>query len=329
VVPGKDERIRYVAKIVGYDSVFDLALLKIEKELPTHVRIGDSDSLRLGEKIVAIGNPIGLTNTVTSGVISSVDRSFLQIGKIIQIDAALNPGNSGGAVIDGEGYLVGIAFAGLEQFENLNFVIPSNLMLSILFRLYNGDEVKRSWMGCYVGEDEKGVSVDYIVPASPASIFRFIKGDVITEVNGKPISDIYGIQEALSLFGGPSIARVRVYRDNEESARYVLISERPISPSEFIYKRDTYENVLTPLFGMVVDKAEPPIANSFVVTRIISGSVASSVGISEGDTIRVKRIDYDEKVRVFSLIIELKSRRFGYMNKSIVLYSRAGVSNFI
>ena len=329
VIPGKDESIRYVAKIVGYDSVFDLALLKIEKELSTHVQIGDSDSLRLGEKIVAIGNPIGLTNTVTSGVISSVDRSFLQIGKIIQIDAALNPGNSGGAVIDGEGYLVGIAFAGLEQFENLNFVIPANLMLSILFRLYKGEEVKRSWMGCYVGEEEKGVSVDYIVPDSPASIFRFINGDVITEVNGKPVSDLYGIQQALSLFGGPSIARMKVYRDNEEFTKHVLISERPISPSELIYKRDTYENVLTPLFGMVVDKAEPPIANSFVVTRIISGSVASSVGISKGDTIRVKRIEYDEKVRVFSLVIELKSQRFGYMNKSIVLYSRAGVSNFI
>ncbi|HUT65478.1 MAG TPA: trypsin-like peptidase domain-containing protein, partial [Spirochaetota bacterium] len=280
-------------------------------------------------KVVAIGNPIGLTNTVTSGVISSVDRSFLQIGKIIQIDAALNPGNSGGAVIDGEGYLVGIAFAGLEQFENLNFVIPANLMLSILFRLYKGEEVKRSWMGCYVGEEERGVSVDYIVPDSPASIFRFIKGDVITEVNGKPVSDLYGIQVALSLFGGPSIARMRVYRDNEEFTKHVLISERPISPSELIYKRDTHENVLTPLFGMVVDKVEPPSANAFVVTRIISGSVASSVGISEGDTIRVKRIEYDEKVRVFSLIIELKSQRFGYMNKSIVLYSRTGVSNFI
>ncbi|KPJ80126.1 MAG: hypothetical protein AMS17_20920 [Spirochaetes bacterium DG_61] len=117
--------------------MFDLALLKIEKEIESHVKFGDSDTLKQGEKVVAIGNPVGLTNTVTSGVVSSLDRPFLQIGNIIQIDAALNPGNSGGALINSDGYLVGIAFAGLENFENLNFAIPSNLILSVLFRLYN------------------------------------------------------------------------------------------------------------------------------------------------------------------------------------------------
>jgi len=329
VIPGKDESTRYVAKIIGYDSLFDLALLKIEKEHPTRIRIGDSDTLRQGEKVVAIGNPVGLTNTVTSGIISSVDRPFFQIGNVIQVDAALNPGNSGGALIDNDGYLVGVAFAGLEQFENLNFAIPSNLMLSILFRLYEGGEVRRSWMGCYVAEMENGISVDYVVPDSPASIFRFMKGDIITEVNGSAVSDIYDIQEAFSLFGNPTVASLKVRRDDEESVRYVLISERPIFPSELVYKKDTYENVLTPLFGMVVDRVDPPGSKSYVVTRIISSSIASSVGISEGDTIKVRNIKYDEKSRVFSLMIELKSKRFGYMNKSIVLYSGAGVSNFI
>jgi S1-C subfamily serine protease len=329
VIPGTDESTRHVAKIVGYDPIFDLALLKIEKDHPTYIQLGDSDTLRRGEKVVAIGNPIGLTNTVTGGIISSIDRPFFQIGNAIQIDAALNPGNSGGALIDSDGYLVGIAFAGLEQFENLNFAIPSNLMLSILFRLYEGGEVRRSWMGCYVAKTENGVTVDYIVPDNPASIFRFVKGDVITEVNGMAVSDIYTVQEALSLFGGPTTAVLTIQRDSERVYKYILVSERPVYPSELIYKKDTYENVLTPLFGLVVNRVGSPVSKSYVVTRIISSSVASSIGITEGDTIRVKRIDYDEKARVFSLIVDLKSKRFGYMNKQIVLYSRTGVSNFI
>ncbi|MBN2325491.1 MAG: trypsin-like peptidase domain-containing protein [Spirochaetes bacterium] len=329
VIPGKDESIRYIAKIVGYDSVFDLALLKIEKEYTTHIQLGDSDTLRRGDKIVAIGNPAGLTNTVTSGVISSLDRPFFQIGNTIQIDAALNPGNSGGALIDESGYLVGIAFAGLEEFQNLNFVIPSNLMISILFKLHQGGEVKRSWMGCYAGERENGVALEYIVPDGPASIFRFNRGDLISEVNGVPVTGIFGIQDALSLYSDPVVATLKIRREDDLLTRYVLVDERPLFPSELIFKKDAQENVLTPLFGMVVDKVEEPGSQSYVVKRILSSSVASNVGISEGDTIRLKKIKYDENSRVFSLLIELKSKRFGFMNKPIILYSRTGVSNFI
>jgi S1-C subfamily serine protease len=329
VIPGKDESIRYVAKIVGYDSIFDLALLKVEKSLPTFIRLGDSDTLLQGQQIVAIGNPVGLTNTVTSGIISSVDRPFFQIGNIIQIDAALNPGNSGGALIDGEGYLVGLAFAGLEEFQNLNFVIPSNLLFSILFKLYEGGEVKRSWMGGYVGEHQEEVQIDYIAPEGPANIYRFVKGDVIREINEKPVSSVYNIQNEISLFKAPLIVRLKVSRDDEVTVKNVLIEERPVFPSIHIFKKDAQENIITPLFGLVVDKVEPPSQNSFMVKKIITSSIASSVGITEGDTIKIQQIRYDEGAKIFSMMIDLKSKRFGYMNKNIVLYSRAGVANFI
>jgi S1-C subfamily serine protease len=329
VIPGKDESIRYVAKIVGYDSIFDLALLKIEKNLPTLIRLGDSDTLQQGQKVVAIGNPVGLTNTVTSGIISSVDRPFFQIGNIIQIDAALNPGNSGGALIDGEGYLVGIAFAGLEEFQNLNFVIPSNLLLSILFKLYEGGEVKRSWIGCYVGKYQDEIQIDYIVPDGPANVYRFGKGDVIYEINGEPVSSVTSIQNNISLFQNPLIVKLKIKRDNEVSVKNVLIEERPVFPSVHIFKKDAQENVITPLFGLIVDKAEPPDQKSYIVKKIITSSIASSVGITEGDTIKLQRIKYDESANIFSMLVELKSKRFGYMNKNIVLYSRAGVANFL
>jgi S1-C subfamily serine protease len=329
VIPGKDESIRYVAKIVGYDSIFDLALLKVEKNLPTFIQLGDSDTLQQGQEVVAIGNPVGLTNTVTSGIISSIDRPFFQIGNIIQIDAALNPGNSGGALIDGAGYLVGVAFAGLEKYQNLNFVIPSNLLLSVLFKLYEGGEVKRSWIGCYVTTQQNEVRIAYIAPDSPANIFRLRKGDKIDRIDDKPVSGLYNIQNEVSLFQTPMIVSLRVRRDNEVIVKNVVIKERPVFPAVHIFKIDTQENVITPLFGLVVDQVEPHSQRSFVVRRIITSSIANSVGITEGDTIKILQIKYDEKAKIFSMTIELKSKRFGYMSKTIVLYSGAGVVNFI
>ncbi len=329
VIPGKDENIRFVAKIVGYDSVFDLALLKIEKRLESYIRLGDSDTLHQGEKVIAIGNPIGLTNTVTSGIISSLDRPFFQIGNIVQIDAALNPGNSGGALINNDGYLIGIAFAGLESFENLNFAIPSNLMLSVLFRLYEGGEVERSWVGCFIAKQYDRLVIDYIVPDSPANIFRLVKGDVISHVNGRPVNGIYDVQTYISQLNNPLITRITVERGNEIQERNVLIEKRPVFPSLYIYEHDTYENVITPLFGIVVDKVEPPITRSYIVSRIVSSSIASSIGISEGDEIKVREIKYDEESKVFYLIIDLKSKRFGYMNKNMIIYSNTSVNSFV
>jgi len=329
VIPGKDENIRFVARIIGYDSVYDLALLKVEKRMESFIRFGDSDILRQGEKVVAIGNPIGLTNTVTSGVVSSIDRPFLQIGNIIQIDAALNPGNSGGALINSSGYLVGITFAGLENFENLNFAIPSNLLLSILFRLYEGGQVKRSWIGCAVEKQDDKLYIDYIVPEGPAGPARLQKGDIITEVNGKQTADIFDIQSSTSHLGNPLIISLTIERDKKVECKTILLEGRPELPALYVYDRDAHENIITPLFGIVMSRLDPPRKKNYLVTRVVTGSVASRVGISEGDIIKVKGIKYDEKYRVFYLPLDLKSKRFGYLNKSMVLYTYTEINTFI
>jgi S1-C subfamily serine protease len=345
VIPGKDENLRFVAKIVGHDAVFDLALLKIEKKLDSLIRYGDSDALKQGERVVAIGNPVGLTNTVTSGVVSSTDRPFLQMGNIIQIDAALNPGNSGGALIDSKGYLVGIAFAGLEQFENLNFAIPSNLLLSLLFKLYEGGKVTRSWIGCGLeggavggsGQDRieeqasgsEGLTVNYIVPGGPADTAGLQKGDVIREVSGRHVSAIYDVQDAISYYSSPLVVNLTIERDKTTFVRSVLLEERPEIPALYVYERDAYENLVTPLFGIVLSAVGDGKQKAYTVASVVSGSVASGVGISEGDTIRIKTIKYDEKLQVFSMSIELKSKRFGYLNRPLVLFTYAETNSFV
>jgi S1-C subfamily serine protease len=347
VIPGKDENLRFVAKIVGYDAVFDLALLKIEKKLDSLIRYGNSDALKQGERVIAIGNPVGLTNTVTSGVVSSTDRPFLQIGNIVQIDAALNPGNSGGALIDSKGYLVGIAFAGLQQFENLNFAIPSNLLLSLLFKLYGGGKATRSWIGCALeggdtggsgldrndlegqSADSSGVAINYIVSGGPADTAGLRKGDLIRKVNGKPVSEIYDVQDAISYFSSPLVVNLAIERDKATFIRSVLVEERPEIPSLYVYKRDAYENLVTPLFGIVLNASGDGKRRTYTILRVVSGSVASGVGISEGDIIKIRTIKYDEKLRVFSMAIEIKSKRFGYLTRPLVLYSYAETNSFV
>ncbi len=329
VIPGKDDNDRFVAKIIGYDPIYDLALLKIEKNLESNIRFGDSSALRQGEKVLAIGNPVGLTNTVTSGVVSSLDRPFLQIGNIIQIDAALNPGNSGGALVDSDGYLIGIAFAGLESFENLNFAIPSNLLLSLLFRLYREGKVERSWMGCAIGKQDDYLTIDYIVPGGPAVPSGLSEGDIIIEVNGKPVGEIFDVQGFTSYLDNPLIINLTIERDNRVEVKNILLDVRPELPSLYVYNHDAKENVIIPLFGIVTTRVDPPRKKLYLVSRVVRGSVANSVGISEGDVIKMKGIEYDEENRVFFLSIDLKSKRFGYINKSIALFSPADINTFI
>lgn len=329
IYPGKDETVKFVARVIGYDRVFDLALLKIEKKIESRILMGDSDSLVQGEKVVAIGNPVGLTNTVTSGVVSSVDRPFLQLGGIIQIDAALNPGNSGGALINGEGYLVGVAFAGLENFENLNFAIPSEHILSVLHRLYNGGEVERSWIGCSLNAESGGLKIAYISPESPSSVCGLKTGDVITEVNGKQVSTVYDMQKLIATMDNPLILNITIERDGSPETKPIYLDKRPVEPARYIYKHDAPENIVTPIFGLVLSKSESGNKKSYIITHVLTGSVAANAGISEGDVIKLRSIKYDEDNEYFAVIIDLKSKRFGYLDKSMALYQYTEVNTFI
>lgn len=328
-IPGDDEDARFIAKVMGYDRVYDLALLKIEKEMESRIQVGDSDLLKQGDEVVAIGNPVGLTNTVTSGVVSSKKRPFLQIGSIIQIDAALNPGNSGGALINRDGFLVGISFAGLRNFESLNFAIPANHMLSILSGLYEGGEFKRSWIGCSADEQEDGLRINYSVPNSPADVSGLRKGDIIKAVNGISVSKLFDVQRNIVYFKSPSVIRLTLIRNGREVERALLLEERPVFPALYIYDHDAYENIITPLFGIEAVTIDSSRKKYYTVKSVIKGSVASEVGISEGDTIRIRAMRFDEENRVFSLYIELKSKRFGYLDKDLVLYSYIEANNFV
>ncbi len=332
VIPGKNEKsenLKFVAEVVGYDKIFDLAILKVVKNLPSKIKFGDSDSLKEGEKVIAIGNPVGLTNTVTSGVVSATKRRFIQIGSIIQIDAALNPGNSGGALIDENGYLVGITFAGFLNLQNLNFAIPSNLVLNDVFKLFRKGEVKRSWIGCAVEKKDGVVVIDYTVPEGNAEVAGLKVGDIIRDVNGVNVKKIYDIQREVSFFEQPVVLPIKLEREGKEIVLKIPLSKRPTYPARYIKKIDTIENIVTPLFGIILTNIETGRRRFLTVERVIPGSPAAEFGITEGDELLLRSINFDKRNGVFSLIADLKSKRFGLLNKTIVLYTYEDINSFI
>ncbi len=329
VIPGRDESIKLTAEVVGYDRIFDLAVIKVEKNLTCKIKFGDSDSLEEGEQVLAIGNPIGLVNTVTSGIVSAKKRPFIQIGNIIQIDAALNPGNSGGALINRDGYLVGIAFAGFLELENLNFAIPSNLVLYDLFKLFRKGEVKRSWVGANVEKVKDTVKVNYVVPESNAELAGIKPGDIVESVNGFKIDDTYQIQSRVSYFENPVVVKFHIKRGEEELELKVPLARRPYLPSVYIFTHDSTNSIVGPLFGIILTDVSVQKRKYVPVERVIPGSPAADFGITGGDEIKIRDIIYRKKPGIFFLRADIKSKRFGYLGKSVVLSTYQDINSFI
>ncbi|MDV2999541.1 MAG: putative serine protease HtrA [Chroococcopsis gigantea SAG 12.99] len=209
-------------KVLGSDSLTDVAVIKIEGEnLPT-VALGNSDSLQVGEWAIAIGNPLGLDNTVTTGIISAKDRSSSQIGAndkrvgFLQTDAAINPGNSGGPLLNAKGEVIGMNTAIIQNAQGLGFAIPINKAQKIAQQIIDNGQAQHPYLGVQMLQlnpdvkdklqqspaaqnwnitQDSGVLIVKVMPDSPASRAGVKAGDVITNVQGKDVTDPGAVQE--------------------------------------------------------------------------------------------------------------------------------------
>jgi serine protease Do len=304
------DRREFAARVIGSDERSDLAVLKIDvkgEKLPT-LPFGDSDALEVGDLVLAIGNPFGVGQTVTSGIVSALARTNVtgsDFRSFIQTDAAINPGNSGGALVDMDGKLVGINSAIYSKAGGgsigIGFAIPSSLVKVVLGDITHGGKVVHPWLGAsgqavtpeIAGAMKLarpvGVLINHLVPGSPAVQAGLKMGDVVTAVQGREVDDPEGMRFRLATLQVGDEARLSVLRDGTPREIDVRLIAPPETPP-----RDTTEiQGANPLAGATLANLNPALAEEVgmensagvVVLQVRRGSIAERLEIQPGDLV--------------------------------------------
>ncbi len=299
------DKREFTGKIVGTDPKTDLAIIKIEADNLSTINIGNSDVLRVGELVLAVGNPFGLNQTITMGIVSAVGRANVGIADyedFIQTDASINPGNSGGALVNVRGELIGIntaIFSTSGGYQGIGFAIPSNMARTVMDSLITKGKVVRGWLGVSIQpitpelagqfelEKDYGILVADVVEDSPADQGGLLRGDVIIELNGKEVDEPYNLRNMIASTPPGGEVEFKVIRDAEEITLNVTIRELP---SEDQKTATAYKNAMR---GISVQDLNPDIYRKLnlpdkimgvVVTDVESGSPAES-RLTPGDVI--------------------------------------------
>ncbi len=325
-----DIKEKIPAKVIGWDKTFDIALLKIDTVPETVFHFGKDKRYEPGTPVIAIGSPGGLENTITSGIISAYGRKFLQMGSVMQVDAPINHGNSGGPLLDKENILIGVVFAGIEQFEGINFAIPSGYVVKLLPQLYLGGKVAHPFLGMSLYERNKALTVTYVTPGSSSSRGGLKEGDVIKAINGTEVNTVDEAQKFLLDLEPGMLVRIDWERNGEEYTRIFSLSVRPDLPVKDAYEKDATENLFLPLFGMKVQSVSSGLNGSdFIITDILEGSIADESGLSVNDPFKVQSIKEDTKNNILNLEIRIKRRKSGFLESGLMLRSYLETGDFI
>ena len=247
----------YNAKTIGLDKPSDVALLQIKASNLTAAHIGDSSKLKVGDFVAAIGNPFGLSESVSSGIISALGRSTLGIENyenFIQTDAPINPGNSGGALINMNGELIGINTAILAPARGsigIGFAIPANMAKSVMIQLIQYGNVRRGALGVGAQDitpelaaafqlgNSKGSVITQVLPDSPAALAGLKTGDIITSVNGEPIKNASDVVNTIGFLRVDSKVAINVLRNHKPLSVETVVSD-PKKRKEMLVKMDPF-----------------------------------------------------------------------------------------
>jgi serine protease Do len=317
------------AKVIGTDPASDVAVIKIDGNKLPFLELADSDKLEVGEWVLAIGNPFGLSHTVTAGIVSAKGRSGFQLAEYedyIQTDAAINPGNSGGPLLNLDGKVVGINTAivtGHLAYRGnigIGFAIPINMAKSIYNQLMETGKVVRGFLGVGIQDltaenapffglkqDTKGVLVPEVTKGSAAEKAGLKPGDVIIELNGKPVETAKELQGRVAALKPDTDVELVVLRDGKRETVSAKLSERP--PKEQVAKGgpETLEKL-----GLVVQNLTDDLAKQYgyeglagvIVTQVEPGSIAEIAGITPGALIMEVNRKPVENTKSFKQAIE-------------------------
>jgi serine protease Do len=293
----------YDAKLVGRDPKTDLALIQVtpDEDFPKAEVLGDSDAMRVGDRVMAVGNPFGLGHTVTTGIISAKSR-ILGAGPyddFLQTDAAINPGNSGGPLFNMDGQVIGINTAIVAQGQGIGFAIPVNMAKKLLPQLKKG-KVVRGWIGIMIQDitpelaksfgikTAKGVLISDVVKGSPAEKAGLLRGDVILRFEDKEIENAHKLSQLAAVTPPDTMAKIDLLRNGKAETISLKVGTMPEEEQKIISPEEKSD------WGMMVQELTPQLAQQLgldpgttgvVISNIKEGSPAAEAGLRPGDLI--------------------------------------------
>jgi serine protease Do len=283
-----DKRV-FKGKIVGADPKTDLAVIKIDADNLPSLKLGDSDQLKVGDMVIAVGNPFGLNQTVTTGIISAKGRADVGLADyedFIQTDAAINPGNSGGALVNIKGELIGINTAILSStggYQGIGFAIPANMAKVVMDSLIKKGKVVRGWLGVSIQpitpelakqlglKNEKGALVADITEDSPAAGAGMQRGDVITEFDGKEVADASTLKNIVAAIPPGKEVVIKYFRDGVEKTAKVPIRELSAQAQKMAGQADNQFK------GVSVQKLTSDMKRNMGISQRVSGVIVADV----------------------------------------------------
>lgn len=305
------DRREFEARIIGTDERTDLAVLKIEPkgDALAHLQLSDSDSIEVGDLVLAIGNPFGVGQTVTSGIVSALARTgggISDINSFIQTDAAINPGNSGGALISMNGHLVGINTAIFSRSGGslgIGFAIPSNMVRTVVKAIQSGGRAVRPWFGAsgqrvtaQIAENlglprPYGVMITKLYPSSPAQRGGLKQGDVVLGIGGHEVQDPQELRFRIAILSPGGNVNIAVWRGGREISLNLPLEVAPETPP----RKETLLKGRHPLVGATIANLSPALGEELGMDMALSGvvvmdvtpnSAAANLGFKPGDILK-------------------------------------------
>ncbi|MGE0405419.1 MAG: DegQ family serine endoprotease [Candidatus Korobacteraceae bacterium] len=357
VIEGADEIIvamaggkELKAELVGGDPMTDLAVLRVkENSLPT-VTLGRSSDIQVGDFALALGNPFGLGQTVTQGIVSATGRGGLGIEEyedFLQTDAAINPGNSGGALVNSRGELVGINTAILSRaggFQGVGFAIPVDMAQGVMRQLIQHGEVTRGYIGATVQEvtpeiakvfglkEARGVLIGDVEPSGPAAQAGIRRGDILLSMNGQPVEDVRNLRLRIAEMQPGTQVAFQVWRDGREIPVNITLTKLPMEQADARTPGGSGDAPAM-LQGLDVQDLTAEIAQQLglsgnvrgvVVSAVAPGSAAAEAGLRRGDVIQEVNRKPVSSVQEFRNAVQQGSKQ-----PVLLLVNTGGTTRFV
>ncbi|MDW8066497.1 MAG: Do family serine endopeptidase [Aquificaceae bacterium] len=331
------------ARIVGVDPKTDVAVIEVDdKDISNPqgriARLGDSDKLKVGQVVIAIGNPYGLERTVTVGVISALRRAIgiTQYESFIQTDAAINPGNSGGPLVNIKGEVIGINTAILAEGQGLGFAIPINLAKWVSDQLIEKGKVVRGWLGVVIQDItpdmaenlgvKEGVIIAQIMPGSPADKAGIRVGDIVVEIDNQKVGEVRDLQFRIMRTEPGKDVSLKILREGKEMTLKVKVGEMPeeraLGESE-----ESQTNLGLVLRDLTPEEERRLGVKGVLVIRVMQGSLAMQSGIVPGDVIL--QVGNRPVSRVSEFLQSIDALRGAGKESALLLVRRRGNNLFI